>query len=52
MTFELACDDCDVVLSADTDHDLAELVTRHAQSIHERTPPRDHVLARIHLQNT
>ncbi|MER6974503.1 DUF1059 domain-containing protein [Nocardioides sp. NPDC057767] len=51
MPLELACDACDVVLTADTDDELAELATRHARSIHGSTPPRDHVFARIHLQN-
>jgi hypothetical protein len=51
VPLELDCDACDVVLLADADDELVELVTRHAQSIHESAPAREHVLARIYLQN-
>ena len=48
---ELACHACDVVLGADNEDDLVDLAAKHALSIHGHAPPRDHVLARIHLHN-
>ena len=51
MPLELVCHACDVALQADTADDLADLASKHALSIHGHEPPREHVLARIHLHN-
>lgn len=48
---ELVCHACDVVLSADNEDGLVDLAIKHALSIHEHEPAREHVLARIHLHN-
>lgn len=48
---ELVCHACDVVLCAGTVDDLVDLAIKHALSIHGHEPPREHVLARIHLHN-
>ena len=48
---ELVCHACDVVLSAGADDDLVGLAIKHALSIHGHEPPREHVLARIHLHS-
>ena len=51
MPLELVCHACDVELRADTEDELVDLSLKHALSIHGHEPPRDHVLARIHLHN-
>lgn len=51
MPLDLVCHACDVVLSADNEDELVDLTSKHALSIHGHEPPREHVLARIHLHN-
>ncbi len=51
MVLELTCHACEVVLAAETEDELADLATQHALSIHGHAPPREHVMARIHLHN-
>lgn len=48
---ELVCHGCDAVLRADTEDELVDLAVKHTLSIHGHAPPRQHVLARIHLHN-
>ena len=48
MTLSLNCRRCGIVLSADTEEELAVLGQEHArQHGHTKPMPHDHVLARI-----
>lgn len=49
LRLELVCHACDVVLQDEMKDELVELVSRHAESIHEHLPPWDQVLSRIRM---
>lgn len=51
MPLELNCHACDVVLTAESEHELVDLATEHASSVHGHTPPREHVVTRIRRHN-
>jgi len=48
---EVTCHACDVVLGAESEDELVDLVTQHALSVHGHAPPRDRVVARIRRHN-
>ena len=47
----LICHSCDETIEAESENELADLATAHAQK-HGHTPPREHVLQRIRHHNT